>query len=63
MTTHLVWFRQDSRLHDSTSHRLPPARNSLAGLALYIATPCEWATHNMSPRQAELINAQPTGYK
>src|SRR5699024_9317286 len=37
-------------------------RNSSARvLALYIATPRQWATHNMSPRQAELINAQLNG--
>ncbi|MFG3825654.1 deoxyribodipyrimidine photo-lyase, partial [Escherichia coli] len=27
-------------------------------LALYIATPRQWAAHNVSPRQAELINTQ-----
>lgn len=34
-------------------------RNSSARvLALYIATPRQWAAHNVSPRQAELINTQ-----
>ena len=41
------------------SHWLPPAAISSARvLALYIATPRQWAAHNVSPRQAELINTQ-----
>ncbi|XPE38321.1 deoxyribodipyrimidine photo-lyase [Shigella flexneri] len=61
MTTHLVWFRQDLRLHDIISRLLPPAAIRRHVLALYIATPRQWETHNMSPRQAELINAQLNG--
>ena len=58
MTTHLVWFRQDLRLHDNLALAAACRNSSARVLALYIATPRQWATHNMSPRQAELINAQ-----
>lgn len=44
------------------SRLLPPAAIRLhACWPLYIATPRQWETHNMSPRQAELINAQLNG--
>lgn len=58
MTTHLVWFRQDLRLHDNLALAAACRNPSARVLALYIATPRQWATHNMSPRQAEFINAQ-----
>ena len=61
MTTHLVWFRQDLRLHDNLAGAAACRNSSARVLALYIATPRQWATHNMSPRQAELINAQLNG--
>lgn len=61
MTTHLVWFRQDLRLHDNLALAAACRNSSARVLALYIATPRQWATHNMSPRQAELINAQLNG--
>ncbi|MBS0848598.1 deoxyribodipyrimidine photo-lyase [Citrobacter sp. JGM124] len=56
MTTHLVWFRNDLRVHDnyalSAACRSPDAQV----LALFIATPEQWRAHNMAPRQAEYIN-------
>ncbi|HBP9138385.1 TPA: deoxyribodipyrimidine photo-lyase [Escherichia coli] len=61
MTTHLVWFRQDLRLHDNLALAAACRNSSARVLALYIATPRQWETHNMSPRQAELINAQLNG--
>ena len=61
MITHLVWFRQDLRLHDNLALAAACRNSSARVLALYIATPRQWATHNMSPRQAELINAQLNG--
>ena len=58
MTTHLVWFRNDLRVHDnyalSAACRSPEARV----VALFIATPRQWELHHMAPRQAELINQQ-----
>ncbi|HCS1549937.1 TPA: deoxyribodipyrimidine photo-lyase, partial [Shigella flexneri] len=61
MTTHLAWFRQDLRLHDNLALAAACRNSSARVLALYIATPRQWETHNMSPRQAELINAQLNG--
>lgn len=58
MTTHLVWFRQDLRLHDNLALAAACRNSSARVLALYIATPRQWAAHNVSPRQAELINTQ-----
>lgn len=58
MPTHLVWFRADLRLHDNlalaAACRDPHARV----LALFIATPKQWAEHAMAPRQAAYIAAQ-----
>ncbi|MFT4464205.1 MAG: deoxyribodipyrimidine photo-lyase [Sodalis sp. (in: enterobacteria)] len=55
MTTHLLWLRNDLRLHDNTALYAacqdPPARV----LAVFIATPQQWRDHDMSPRQAEFI--------
>ncbi|MGC8088198.1 deoxyribodipyrimidine photo-lyase, partial [Escherichia coli] len=56
MTTHLVWFRQDLRQHDNLALAAACRNSSARVLALYIATPRQWAAHNMSPRQAEFIN-------
>lgn len=61
MTTHLVWFRQDLRQHDNLALAAACRNSSARVLALYIATPRQWAAHNVSPRQAELINAQLNG--
>ncbi|WP_368267526.1 deoxyribodipyrimidine photo-lyase, partial [Escherichia coli] len=58
MTTHLVWFRQDLRQHDNLALAAACRNSSARVLALYIATPRQWAAHNVSPRQAELINTQ-----
>lgn len=58
MTTHLVWFRQDLRQHDNLALAAACRNSSARVLALYIATPRQWAAHNVSLRQAELINTQ-----
>ena len=39
MTTHLVWFRQDLRLHDNLALAAACRNSSARVLALYIATP------------------------
>ncbi|MDU3068255.1 MAG: deoxyribodipyrimidine photo-lyase [Escherichia coli] len=49
------------RLHDNLALAAACRNSSARVLALYIATPRQWETHNMSPRQAELINAQLNG--
>ncbi|MBV4412361.1 deoxyribodipyrimidine photo-lyase [Enterobacteriaceae bacterium YMB-R22] len=55
MPIHLVWFRNDLRIHDNLA-LAAACRNSKARvLALFIATPGQWRLHNMAPRQAWFI--------
>lgn len=50
----IVWFRRDLRVEDN--HALVSAVNrGQPVVALYIATPGTWQTHDHSPRQADLI--------
>ncbi|MBB1200125.1 deoxyribodipyrimidine photo-lyase [Enterobacteriaceae bacterium 89] len=55
MTTHLVWFRADLRLHDNLALAAACRDTQATVLALFIATPEQWKQHHMSPRQASLI--------
>ncbi|NDJ58435.1 deoxyribodipyrimidine photo-lyase [Enterobacteriaceae bacterium 4M9] len=55
MPTHLVWFRNDLRLHDNLA-LAAACRNSKAQvLAVFIATPGQWRQHAMAARQAWFI--------
>lgn len=55
MPTHLVWFRNDLRIHDNLA-LAAACRNSRAQVhALFIATPGQWCQHAMAPRQAWFI--------
>lgn len=58
MPTHLVWFRADLRLHDNLALAAACRDPQAQVLALYIATPQQWAVHAMAPRQAAYIAAQ-----
>jgi len=58
MSTHLVWFRADLRLHDNLALAAACRDSHARVLALYIATPQQWAAHHMAPRQAAYIAAQ-----
>ncbi|HEE0141606.1 TPA: deoxyribodipyrimidine photo-lyase [Citrobacter youngae] len=58
MTTHLVWFRRDLRLHDNLALAAACRDRSARVLALYIATPAQWKAHDMSPRQAAFVGKQ-----
>lgn len=58
MTTHLVWFRRDLRLHDNLALAAACRDRSAQVLALYISTPEQWKAHEMAPRQAAFISAQ-----
>ncbi|MBC1188157.1 deoxyribodipyrimidine photo-lyase [Kluyvera sichuanensis] len=58
MFTHLVWFRADLRLHDNFALAAACRDPNAQVLALFIATPEQWATHSMAPRQAAYIAAQ-----
>ncbi|WP_336218913.1 deoxyribodipyrimidine photo-lyase [Citrobacter amalonaticus] len=58
MSTHLVWFRCDLRLHDNLALAAACRNRAAHVLALYISTPEQWTNHVMSPRQAAFIQAQ-----
>lgn len=58
MTTHLVWFRRDLRLHDNLALAAACRDRSARVLALYIATPEQWKAHDMAPRQAAFVGKQ-----
>lgn len=58
MSTHLVWFRCDLRLHDNLALAAACRSSTARVLALYISTPAQWTKHTMSPRQAAFIAAQ-----
>ena len=58
MSTHLVWFRADLRLHDNLALAAACRDVNAQVLALFIATPQQWAAHTMAPRQAAYIAAQ-----
>ena len=50
MSTHLVWFRADLRLHDNLALAAACRDANAQVLALYVATPQQWATNHMAPR-------------
>lgn len=58
MSTHLVWFRADLRLHDNLALAAACSDTNARVLALFVATPQQWALHVMAPRQAAYIAAQ-----
>lgn len=55
MTTHLVWLRNDLRMHDNSALYAACQNLHARVLAVFIATPQQWRDHDMSPRQAEFI--------
>jgi len=57
MTTHLVWFRADLRLHDNIALAAACRSQDVRVLALFIATPEQWREHGMAPRQAAYLRA------
>ncbi|WP_318372276.1 deoxyribodipyrimidine photo-lyase [Enterobacter sp.] len=61
MTTHLVWFRADLRVNDNLALAAACRDRHATVLALYIATPAQWASHQMAPRQAAYIAAHLNG--
>lgn len=58
MTTHLVWFRTDLRLHDNMALAAACRDRQAKVIALFIATPQQWQQHHMAPRQAALLQTQ-----
>lgn len=61
MTTHLVWFRADLRLHDNIALAAACRSQSARVLAVFIATPDQWRQHDMAPRQAAYLRAHLNG--
>lgn len=61
MATHLVWFRADLRIHDNLALAAACRSKNARVLALFIATPQQWAQHTMAPRQAACLYTHLTG--
>ena len=55
MVTHLVWMRNDLRIHDNYALNAACRDADARVLVLFIATPVQWKSHSMSPRQAAFI--------
>lgn len=55
MTTHLVWMRNDLRIHDNYALHAACRNQHVKVIALFIATPEQWKAHSMAPKQAEFI--------
>lgn len=55
MATHLVWMRNDLRIHDNYALHAACRNANVNVIALYIATPEQWKSHSMAPKQAEFI--------
>ncbi|UUE11134.1 deoxyribodipyrimidine photo-lyase [Dickeya zeae] len=55
MTTHLVWFRHDLRLTDNLALHAACQDADARVEAVFIATPQQWASHDMAPCQAAFL--------
>ncbi|EEP96278.1 Deoxyribodipyrimidine photo-lyase [Yersinia aldovae ATCC 35236] len=55
MATHLVWFRNDLRITDNLALNAACQDPQARVIALFIATPKQWAAHDMAPRQAAFL--------
>ncbi|MEM6160008.1 deoxyribodipyrimidine photo-lyase [Erwinia sp. P6884] len=55
MTTHLVWLRNDLRIHDNYALHAACRSEEASVVALFIATPAQWKSHTMAPKQAAFI--------
>lgn len=55
MATHLVWLRNDLRIHDNYALHAACRDADATVLALFIATPGQWKAHAMAPKQAAFI--------
>ncbi len=55
MKTHLVWLRNDLRIHDNYALHAACRDSEAHVIALFIATPGQWKQHNMAPRQAMFL--------
>ncbi|HMI76920.1 MAG TPA: deoxyribodipyrimidine photo-lyase [Buchnera sp. (in: enterobacteria)] len=55
MKTHLVWFRNDLRVHDNTALYNACLDEQVNVLSIFIATPKQWKKHCMSFKQSAFI--------
>lgn len=55
MPVHVVWMRNDLRLTDNFALSAACSEPDAEVIVVYIATPEQWRWHNVSPRQAGLI--------
>lgn len=55
MTTNLVWFRNDLRITDNRALHSACEDSRAKVIAVFIATPKQWKSHVMAPRQAAFI--------
>ncbi|WP_347253816.1 deoxyribodipyrimidine photo-lyase [Leminorella grimontii] len=55
MATHLVWLRNDLRITDNKALHAACSDSNAKVLAVFIASPAQWAKHDMAPRQAAFI--------
>lgn len=55
MATHLVWLRNDLRIHDNYALHAACRDADATVLALFIGTPAQWENHAMASKQAAFI--------
>ncbi|WP_413723709.1 deoxyribodipyrimidine photo-lyase [Sodalis sp. RH16] len=55
MKNHIVWLRNDLRIHANPALSAACSRPDARVTALFIATPGQWRDHDMSPRQADFL--------
>lgn len=53
---HLVWFRNDLRVTDNKALTFACEDPTATVIGVYIATPEQWAAHNVSPRQIAFLH-------
>ncbi|SMG42914.1 deoxyribodipyrimidine photo-lyase [Cedecea sp. NFIX57] len=55
MPTHLVWFRNDLRIHDNYALHAACRNPDAKVIGVFVVTPEQWRQHVMAPKQAEFI--------
>ena len=55
MNVHLMWFRNDLRIHDNTALYSACKNKKINVLSIFIATPKQWESHLMSFKKSEYI--------
>ncbi|BBI01244.1 deoxyribodipyrimidine photolyase [Buchnera aphidicola (Nipponaphis monzeni)] len=55
MYVNLIWFRNDLRTLENPAVSAACQNNTFKVIAIYIATPNQWRSHHMAPKQAAFI--------